>query len=213
VFHRDFNRSEILRAPDASLVGKSFADVARERGRDAVDTFLDLVAEHGTALRWYTVMANDRPRELAWIVSHPDVLVGFSDAGAHLRNMAHYNFPLRLLRLVRDAEARGEAPMSVARAVHRVTGEIGAWLGLDAGVLAAGKRADLVVIDPSKLGPALDRPREAEMAGFAGFRRLVSDDGGAVRSVVVRGREAVRGGGPVAELGRERAFGRVLRAG
>ena len=30
--------------------------------------------------------------------------MGFSDAGAHLRNMAFYNFGLRLLRHVRDAE-------------------------------------------------------------------------------------------------------------
>jgi N-acyl-D-aspartate/D-glutamate deacylase len=50
------------------------------------------------------VVANDRPDELEWIVSHPDVLLGFSDAGAHLRNMAYYNFPLRLLRLVREGE-------------------------------------------------------------------------------------------------------------
>ena len=47
-------------------------------------------------------------RALEWIVSHPDVQIGFSDAGAHLRNMAHYNFPLRMLKLVRDAELRGE---------------------------------------------------------------------------------------------------------
>ncbi|ATB45255.1 hypothetical protein [Corallococcus macrosporus] len=64
--------------------------------------------------------------------------MGFSDAGAHLRNMAHYTFPLRLLRLVREAEKRGEPFMSVERAVHRLTGEIGEWIGLDAGVLAEG---------------------------------------------------------------------------
>ena len=35
-------------------------DSEARRGNDAVDTFLDLVAEHDTALRCYTIMANDR---------------------------------------------------------------------------------------------------------------------------------------------------------
>jgi N-acyl-D-aspartate/D-glutamate deacylase len=34
----------------------------------------------------------------------PGIQMGFSDAGAHLRNMAFYNFGLRLLRHVRDAQ-------------------------------------------------------------------------------------------------------------
>src|SRR5207237_2625642 len=123
----------------------------RQRGSDAIDAFLDLVAEHGNALRWYTVMANDRPGPLRYIVSHPDILIGFSDAGAHLRQMAHYNFPLRMLRLVREAERKGQPFMSLERAVYRLTGEIADWLGLDAGTLAPGRRPDPVVVDPEAL--------------------------------------------------------------
>ncbi len=211
VFHRDFNQSEILRCPEASLVGKSFAQVARERGQDVVDVFLDLVMRHGTQLRWYTVLGNDRAKELEFIVAHPDVLIGFSDAGAHLRNMAHYNFPLRLLRLVREAERRGEPVMTPERAVHRVTGEIATWLGLDAGVLAVGKRADLVVLDPARLTANLDRPVEAEMEGFDGFVRLVSPNDGAVDAVLINGQPAVWGGAVQSSLGRARGFGQVLR--
>ncbi len=210
VFHRDFNQSEIVSAPDASLLGKSFAQVAKERAADVVDTFLDLVARYGAKLRWYTVMANDRPEELEYIVTHPDVLIGFSDAGAHLRNMAHYNFPLRLLKLVKRAEQRGRPLMTMQRAVHRVTGEIGEWLGIDAGVLEPHRRADVVVIDPSKLDADLDRAVEAPMDAFGGFVRLVNENGGAVRWVYINGREAVAEGAVVPELGRER-MGRVLR--
>ena len=213
VFHRDFNQSRVLKAPDASLVGRSFADIAQERGQDVVDTFLDLVARHGPALRWYTVMANDRPRELESIVSHPDVLIGFSDAGAHLRNMAHYNFPLRMLRLVREAERRGEPVMPMERAVHRLTGELAGWLGLDAGTLAPGKRADVVVVDPERLGEGLDVPQESAMEGFDGFVRLVNQNGGAVETVLINGRLAVDGGAATPALGKERGFGRVLRVG
>lgn len=212
VFHRSLRLSTIVAAPDASVVGRSFADVARERGVDPVDAFLDLCAEHGDALRWYTMVANDRTDVLEEIVAHPDVLIGFSDAGAHLRNMAHYNFPLRMLRLVRDAERRGEPVMTTERAVHRLTGEIASWLGIDAGTLAIGKRADVVVVDPGRLGEELDDIREAPpMAELGGVARLVNQSGGAVREVLVSGRAVVVEGEPEAILGREKC-GRVLRA-
>lgn len=212
VFHRSLARASIVSAPDASVVGRSFADVAAERGVHPVEAFLDLAAEHGDALRWTTVMANDRREVLERIVAHPDVLIGFSDAGAHLRNMAHYNFPLRMLRLVRDAELRGEPVMTDARAVHRLTGEIAGWLGIDAGTLAAGKRADVVVIDPSRLDRRLDDVREsAPLRELGGVARLVNDDGGAVREVFVGGRAAISGGAPSPDLGRAR-LGSVLRA-
>jgi N-acyl-D-aspartate/D-glutamate deacylase len=211
-FHRDFNQSEILHCPDTSVVGKSFAQVAKEQGRHVVDVFLDLVATHGDALRWFTVMANDRPEELDFICQHPDVLMGFSDAGAHLRNMAHYNFPLRLLRRVREAERGGRPFMSVERAVHRLTGEIGQWMGLDAGVLAQGKRADVVVVNPEGLDEKVDKATEAPMENFGGFVRLVRRNDAAVKAVLISGREAVRDGAVTPSLGQKRGFGQVLRA-
>jgi N-acyl-D-aspartate/D-glutamate deacylase len=211
-FHRDFNQSEILACPEPGLVGRSFADIARERREHVVDTFLDLVSRHGTALRWYTVMANDRRGALEYIVSHPDILIGFSDAGAHLRQMAHYNFPLRLLRLVREAQARGDEVMPMEKAVWRLTGEIGEWLGIDAGTLGVGKRADVVVVDPEGLTEEVDRAVEAPMAFFGGYRRLVRRNQKAVRAVVVNGKVAVVNGEPVPEVGKERGFGGVLRA-
>ena len=210
-FHRDFNQSEILQCPDPTVVGKSFAKVAEERGQDAVDVFLDLVGRHGDTLRWYTVMANERVASIEEIVAHPDVLIGFSDAGAHLRNMAHYNFPLRMLRLVREAERRGQPFMSTTRAVHRLTGEIGQWLGLDAGVLEVGKRADLAVIDPEALDDRVEQTAEAPVEGFEGFVRLVRRNDDAVTAVLVNGRLAVRSGQVLPEVGRERGFGKVLR--
>jgi N-acyl-D-aspartate/D-glutamate deacylase len=214
IFHRSLRRSTILAAPDASLVGKSFSAVAAERGADPVGTFLDLVAEHGEKLRWYTVMANDRPAELERIVSHPDVLIGFSDAGAHLRNMAHYSFPLRMLRLVREAERRGAPFMPVERAVHRLTGELGAWLGLDVGTLAVGKAADVVIVDPERLGPSLDIVHEAPpLENLGGVSRLVNEGAGAVRHVLVSGGDAIRNAQPCADLGTRHGLGRVLRAG
>ncbi len=210
VFHRDFNMAEVIACPDASLVGRTFAGIARERGQDAVDTFLDLVAEHGTALRWYTIMANDREQQLQAVVSHPDVLIGFSDAGAHLRNMAHYNFSLRMLRLVDQAARRGQPFMPLERAVWRLTGELADWLGIEAGHLAIGGRADVVVVDPDGLTDQLDATAEASMPEFDGLVRLVRRNDSAIQLVLVNGHEAVRDGVPTAALGRV-PMGTVLR--
>jgi len=212
VFHRDFRVSEVISCPDASLVGRSFDAIARERKEDVVDVFLDLCAEHGDALRWFTTIANDRPEQLRWILAHPDVMVGFSDAGAHLRNMAFYNYALFMLRIARDAARDGVPFMSIERAVHRCTGEIGEWLGLDAGVLGVGRRADLVVIDPAQLD-AIDTIREEPMPELGGYPRMVRRNDAAVPAVVVHGRLAVRDGVPLPAVGRERGFGRFLPAG
>ncbi|MCA9682032.1 MAG: amidohydrolase family protein [Myxococcales bacterium] len=193
-YHRDLGEVRIIACPESDLVGKSFAEIGRARGLDPIDAMLDLVATHGKALRWFTVIANDRPDWLRWIVDHPDALIGFSDAGAHLRNMAYYNFPLRLLKLVRDGERAGRPFMTIERAVHRLCGELGEWLGLDAGRLEVGARADLVLIDPEGLDGELEAMHEAPMPGFPGLSRLVRRNDRAVRSVLVRGGEVFASG-------------------
>jgi N-acyl-D-aspartate/D-glutamate deacylase len=212
VFHRDFNQSEIVACPDGALVGKSFAEVARERGGAALDVFLDLCAEYGDRLRWFTIIGNDRPFALRRIAAHPDVLLGFSDAGAHLRNMAYYNFPLRMLKLVRDAARDGIPFMSVERAVFRLTGEIADWLDLDAGRLTCGARADVAIIDPLGLTSILEDHVEAVMPEFGDYRRMVRRNDAAMTAVLVGGRIAVQNGVPVAHLGRSK-FGTFLGAG
>jgi N-acyl-D-aspartate/D-glutamate deacylase len=178
-----------------------------------VDTFLDLCALHGDALRWHTTIANDRPEHLRRILELPDIQVGFSDAGAHLRNMSFYNFGLHLLRAAHEAAQGGVPFMPVERAVHRLTGELADWLGVDAGHLAAGRRADLVVVDPAHLDGALDQQVEAPIVELGGFRRLVRRNDAAVPAVVVGGRLAVQRGAAAPGLGRERGFGRFLAAG
>lgn len=213
-YHRDLAEIRIVACPDAALVGKSFAELAGHagRGQDPIDVLLDLVAEHGRALRWYTVVANDRRADLEWIVDHPDILIGFSDAGAHLRNMAYYNFPLRMLKLVRDAEQDGRAFMSIERAVHRLTAELADWLGLEAGRLVVGARGDLVVVDPTGLDAQLEALHEQPMREFDDLPRLVRRNDRAVRCVVVRGRVAYADGALAPSVGRERGFGEVLVA-
>ena len=92
-----------------------------------------------------------------------------------------------------------------------MTGELADYLGLDAGHLAEGKRADLVVVDPEGLTDDVERIVEREMEGFDGLRRLVRRNDDAVRAVLVGGQKVVENGEPLPCLGQART-GRVLTA-
>ena len=210
-YHRDLAEARIIECPDASVVGRTFAEVAAARGTDRVGTFLDLAAEHGNDLRWTTTVGNTNDDAVAWIVDHPQAQIGFSDAGAHLRNMAFYNFPLHLLRLVHRREQEGRPVMSLGRAVHRVTGELADFLGIDAGHLRVGDRADVVVIDPAALDERVAHVEEAPMPGIDSVRRLVNRSDGVVRAVLVNGELAWDDHGRADGFGRRPGFGQVLR--
>lgn len=210
VFHRNFKETTVVDAPDKSLIGKSIDSIAKEKKVHSVTAFLDLIAEHGNKIRWYTVMANHRKEPLQKIVSYPDILIGFSDAGAHLRGMAHYNFPLRMLKLVNDAILENKPFMTIEHAVHRLTGEIADWFGIDVGYIKEGKRADLVLIDPKKLDDSLARDVEAPMPFMENFQRWVRRNDDTVKKVFIAGKLAVDNGKPVSTLGKEKGFGTFL---
>jgi len=211
VWHRDFHDAHILACPEEDLVGLSVGEVAEQRGVHPCDAFLDLVVAHGSSFRWKTVIANHRPKVLQRMLVEPTVHIGFSDSGAHLRNMAFYNFPLQLLRMATEAEERGESFMSKEKAVHRLTGELADWFSLDAGVLEIGARADIAVIHPDGLDNSLDETYEAPMPQM-GIQRMVRRNDGAVRATLIGGQVAFEEGRFSPALGHQR-MGRFLRAG
>jgi N-acyl-D-aspartate/D-glutamate deacylase len=143
--------------------------------------------------------------------------MGFSDAGAHLRNMAFYNFGLKLLKRTRDADRAGTPFMSPQRAVHRLTGELAEWFGLDAGTLRQGDRADFVVIDPAGLDDAVDGYYEEAVPFYGGLRRMVNRNDDAIVATGVNG--VVVFGGSHSQgrfrdgYGQTVKSGRYLRAG
>ncbi|AMO61236.1 N-acyl-D-aspartate/D-glutamate deacylase [Mycolicibacterium phlei] len=212
VWQRDFFDTEIVACPDASVVGKSIGAVGLQRGGlHPVDAFLDLVVEHGRRLRWRTTISNHRPEVLRKLAAEPGVQMGFSDAGAHLRNMAFYNMGLRLLRHVHQAEQERRPFMTLEQAVHRLTGELADWYRLDAGHLRLGDRADVVVVDPAHLDESLDRYAEAPVEAYGGMSRMVNRNDETVTAVLVGGRTVFLDGRPTELLGRRRT-GRFLRA-
>lgn len=213
VWHRDFHDASIVDCPDPSMIGKSFGAIADARGIHPVDAFLDLVVEHGKKLRWKTTIGNYRRHRLEKIVQDPGAILSFSDAGAHIRNMAFYNFPLRMLKLVNDAIVERRPFMSVERAVWRLTGELGDWFGIDAGRLRLGDRADIAIVNPAGLDASTAAYAEAPMPEFGGIPRMVNRNDAAVTATIINGRVAWRDGAFAADFGTAGGYGRFLRAG
>ena len=214
LWHRDFHDAVIVECPDKSVIGKSFGAIAVERGLHPLDAFLDVLVENGERnVRWTTIVANHRPKQLNKLAAEPSVHMGFSDAGAHLRNMAFYNFPIRMLKRTRDADRAGAPFMSTERAVHRLTGELAEWFGIDAGTLRQGDRADFVVIDPAGLNEAVDGYYEEEVPFYGGLRRMVNRNDEAVVATGVNGAVVFREGQFRAGYGQTVKSGRYLRTG
>lgn len=213
LWHRNFHDAVIVECPDETLVGKSFGRVADERKMHPLDVFLDVLVEHGERnVRWKTTVANHRPRELDRLAKDPAIHMGFSDAGAHLRNMAFYNYALRFLKRALDAERSGKPFLSIERAVHRLTGELADWFGLDAGKLREGDRADFVVIDPAGLDDSVDGYHEATVPFFGGLSRMVNRNDAAVVATGVNGKIVYRKGEFCDGYGDRVKSGRFLKA-
>lgn len=213
LWHRDFHDSTIVECPDKSLIGKSFGQIADERGSHPLDAFLDVLVEHGERnTRWTTIVANHRPKQLDKLATEPSVHMGFSDAGAHLRNMAFYNYALRMLRRVQDADKAGRPFMTTEHAVHRLTGEVADWFGLEAGTLRQGERADFVVIDPAGLDAKLEAYHEDSVEFYGGLSRMVNRSDAAVVATGVGGQVVFRDGDFVEGYGQTVKSGHYLPA-
>lgn len=212
VWHRDLGDATIVDAPDPALIGKSFVDIAEQRGVHEVDAFLDLIIEHGQQLRWHTVIGNYQPQQIREIVNQPSTLLAFNDSGAHIRNMAFYNSQLRFLKFIRDEADAGKPVMPLERAIWKLTGELADWFNIDAGRLHEGARADIAVINPEGLGNQLAEFSEAKIENLD-LKRLVNRSDHAVTATIINGRVAFRQGQFDPALGHDTIFGTFLPAG
>ena len=128
------------------LEKKSVAEIAKIRGQDVIDAFLDLSLEEGLDTEFQTSSTNGDEQAVAEIIRSPFVLVGQSDAGAHLIYDAGFGYATRLLGYwVRDKKI-----MSLEEGVRKLTFMVASIFGLpDRGLLRPGMAADLVVFDPA----------------------------------------------------------------
>jgi N-acyl-D-aspartate/D-glutamate deacylase len=169
--------------------GRRIGDIAAEQSRDPFDVLCDMViaddlrtgvVPHATG----SDSASWELRESAW--RDPRVLLGASDAGAHLDLISTFDWCTAFLALNRERQVLG-----LERAVHRITGALAAAYGIrDRGVVAVGAKADIVVFDAAVIAPGPVRWRQ-DLPGGAG--RLYGEGVG-IEHVFVNGVEIVAHG-------------------
>ncbi len=211
VWHKDLSLTVILDCPDKSLIGKNFMEVADERDLHPVDAFLDLIIEYDMQIRWTTTIGNDRKEKYRQLYNFPFNLISFSDAGAHLRNMAFYDFPLQMMKHVQDSIDAGNPIMSMEKCIWRLTGEQADWFGIDCGYLREGQLADLNIIDPAHFNAITEVVAEAPIEEFDNYPRLVNRHPGVMARVMVGGETIYSDEKFVTGYGTEKKFGRFLR--
>jgi N-acyl-D-aspartate/D-glutamate deacylase len=183
--------AEAVRPEQERYVGRTVADVAAELGVDPTDVLLDVVLPDRLPLTMVlpslvpSLGASDEGWERRVDVwRDPRVVIGGSDAGAHLDLMCHANYTTRVL-----AEAvRRRGLMTLEEAVHQLTDVPARLYGLSQrGRIAEGWHADLVVFDPDTVDSGPARSRD-DLPG--GGMRLYAEGVG-IKHVLVGGVEIV----------------------
>ena len=207
----DFTLMEV--APTAATkderwTGRGLADIAAERGTDIVDVLIDVVLAERLALS--VVLPSLTPSlgrtDEGWaarveIWKDDRVVLGGSDAGAHVDLMCHANYPSVVLgEVVRDRDL-----LSIEEAVRMMTSVPAGLYGLkDRGTIREGAIADLVVFDPERIAT---EPAEVRLDMPGGGERLTAGARGIDR-VLVGGVDVV-----IAGVATGATPGTVLRSG
>ena len=200
----DTTLAEVFAPENRPWAGRTVADVARERNMGVFDALCDIVVADDlrTGLVPLTVDDNEehwRMRGELW--KDPRVVVGGSDAGAHLDTIWTFNCITSLV----GPSVRERRLIGLEEAVRLVTDAPARMYGLEGrGRLEVGFHADLVVFDPDVLAP---EPVHAVSDFPAGGWRLTGGARG-IDHVLVNGVETVHG----TEYTGERP-GTVLRSG
>src|SRR3989442_2026820 len=136
------------------LTGKTLAEVAKMRGKDPVETIMDLVLEDRSRIGTiYFLMSEENIKKQIrqpWVSFGSDA-ASIAPEGIFLKSSAHPraygNFARLLGKYVRE-----EKVISLAEAVRRLTSLPATNLGLDhRGFLKEGMFADVVVFDPQTI--------------------------------------------------------------
>ena len=204
-----FNWSALSVAESESrpdLVGRPVPELAEEWDCTPLDAILDISLADDLQTRFWSVLANDDPDGIAWLLPRDNVLLGLADSGAHVSQLCDACFATDLLgNWVRD-----RAVMPMERAIHKLTGEPAAVYGLaDRGTIEVGQAADLCVFSADTVAPGpLRRLRDFPANG----ERLTADAPIGVTHVLVNG-VPIRVDGDAVPEGLDAHPGRVLRGG
>lgn len=205
VFSGRWERAVIHEVGDSAhnaWVGRTVAEIARERGADPVDTFLDLAIEDGLGVQFTYELFNANEDRIPELITDPRTMIGLSDGGAHVDMLCDAGYCTYLI----GTWVRERAVMTLEHAVKRITSEPADFFGIKKrGRLAPGLAADLAIFDLERIGSAKRGEMSNDLPG--GGRRLVMPSHGVEYTVV--------NGTPLYEQGQHSGAlpGQVLRSG
>lgn len=162
-----------------SLVGKSVAQIARERGKEAIDTFLDLAIEDDLNLLYTYELFNANEDRIPELITDSRVMVGLSDGGAHVDMLCDAGYCTYML----GTWVRERQVMTLEHAVKRLTSEPAAFYGMtQRGVIKKGLAADFAIFDLKTIGSKKRGDMVNDLPG--GGKRLVMPAQGVQHTVV-----------------------------
>ena len=127
-------------------MGKTLAELAQMTNKAPLDAFLDLALEENLETIFWNANNGGDWNAMGEILRSPYVLIGTSDAGAHVLFGADFGYGTILLGLwVRERQV-----MSLEQAVHKLTFHPASIFGIeDRGLLRPGYAADIAIFDPN----------------------------------------------------------------
>ena len=206
LFRNWWDRVVIAWAPSArELEEQPLTTAAATLGKDPVDLALELALANDLQARFRMAVMNFDEKEVAELITDPNTIIALSDAGAHASQLCDACYSTYLL----GHWVRERRTFTIEQAIHNLTQRPAEMFGItDRGLLAEGRPADVVVFDPTTVGPG---PLKRVYDLPAGADRLVSEASG-IDAVIVNG-EIIRRNGKDAVAADDRLPGRVLRHG
>jgi N-acyl-D-aspartate/D-glutamate deacylase len=151
----------------APYLGKTVLEMAGMREQSPLDAFLDMSLAENLETTFLSSNSGGDPDAVGQIMRSPHVLLGVSDAGAHVEFDANCGYATTLLsRWVRERQV-----LTLEQAIHKLTFQVASAYELrDRGLLRPGYAADVAVFNPETV-----RSCDAEWAEDypAGARRMV----------------------------------------
>jgi N-acyl-D-aspartate/D-glutamate deacylase len=124
---------------------KSVKEIAEAQGKDGLDCFLDISLEEDLETRFVHTNTQGDPAAVCEILKHPAVMIGQSDAGAHMGYDARFGYSTAFL----GCWVRDHGIMPLEEAVAKLTFRVASVFGLgDRGLLRPGLAGDIAIFDP-----------------------------------------------------------------
>jgi N-acyl-D-amino-acid deacylase len=193
----DYDWIRVLDSPTPPY--RTVAEIAAQRGIDPALAMIDVALEHDLDQFFLQPFGNEDESEVLGMLRHPHTIVATSDTGAHVSQVMDSSIPTHLLAYwVRERQE-----LTIEEAVRKMTADPARlWGFADRGLLREGYAADVNVIDPATVGPAMP---EVAYDFPTGARRLKQGSTG-IAATIVAGRTLMRDGEHTGELP-----GRLLR--